>query len=149
MIKSFTSIFVKIFGKNSYIVIFFVIFFLIIFKFFNTTYNTYSILIWNYEQRMTQSYGYCKNESWGFYNYVIKKFNLENKSIKIINHEGHVLINALFQNIKVVDADAEYLMVLNLQSENDENIYDLKLDNINNYEIKYKFNNCYLLELND
>ena len=55
--------------KNFY----FLFFFLIIVKFFNTSYNSYSILLWDYDMRMTQEYGFCKNESWGFYNYVIKR----------------------------------------------------------------------------
>ena len=41
-----------------------VIILLIIFKFFNTPYNFYSILNWNYEKRMEQNYGFCQNESW-------------------------------------------------------------------------------------
>ena len=52
------------------------IFLLIVLKFFNTPYNLYSILNWNYNDRMEQQYGYCKNESWGFYNLITKKFNL-------------------------------------------------------------------------
>ena len=34
---------------------------------------------------MEHEYGYCKNESWGFYNLITKKFNLQNQDIKIIN----------------------------------------------------------------
>ena len=135
--------------KKNYKSLFLIIFFLIILTFFNTTYNTYSILLSNYEERMIQSYGYCKNESWGFYNHVIKRFNLQNERMKIINHEGKVLIHALFENIKIVDNGFKYLMVLNFQSENKKSIYDLDVNNINNYVIKYRFNNCYLLELND
>ena len=140
----------KINKKKPIINYFFLIFFfLIILQFFNATYSAYSILLWDYSERMTQSYGYCKNESWGFYNHVIKKYNLENKKIKIINDEGYVLIHALFKNISITDKNYKYLMILNFQSENSEDIYDIKVDNIEKYSIKYKFNNCYLLELND
>ena len=59
--------------KNKKNILFFIIFFLIIFKFFNTPYNAYSLILWDYDKRMTQAYGFCKNESWGFYNYVISK----------------------------------------------------------------------------
>ena len=136
-------------SKNTKNILFFLIFFLIILKFFNTFYNSYSISLWNYKERMTQAYGYCQNESWGFYNYVIKKYNLENKKIKIINDEGFVLVDALFKNINVTNKDYKYLMILNFQSKNKQNIYDMKIENINNFSIKYRFNNCYLLELND
>jgi hypothetical protein len=132
--------------KNSF---FFLIFFLVIIKFFNTFYNGYSLLIWNYDKRMTQEYGFCKNESWGFYNYVIKNYNLQNKKINIINDEGFVKIYSLFRDLDITDKNYKYLILLNFQSENKENIYNLKINNINDFSIKYRFNNCYLLELND
>jgi hypothetical protein len=131
--------------KNFY----FLFFFLIIVKFFNTSYNSYSILLWDYDMRMTQEYGFCKNESWGFYNHVIKKYNLKDKKINIINDEGFVKIYSLFKDLDLTDKNYKYLMLLNFQSENKEDIYDLEIHNIENFSIKYRFNNCYLLELND
>jgi hypothetical protein len=98
---------------------------------------------------MTQEYGFCKNESWGFYNYVIKNYNLQNKKIHIINDEGFVKIYSLFKNLDITDKNYKYLILLNFQSENKEDIYNLKINNINDFSIKYRFNNCYLLELND
>ena len=131
--------------KNFY----FLFFFLIIVKFFNTSYNSYSILLWDYDMRMTQEYGFCKNESWGFYNHVIKKYNLKDKKINIINDEGFVKIYSLFKDLDLTDKNYKYLMLLNFQSENKEDIYDLEIHNIEDFSIKYRFNNCYLLELND
>ena len=139
----------KLYFKNIKNSFFFLIFFLIIIKFFNTFYSGYSLLIWNYDKRMTQEYGFCKNESWGFYNYVIKNYNLQNKKINIINDEGFVKIYSLFRDFDITDKNYKYLMLLNFQSENKEDIYDLKINNINDFSIKYRFNNCYLLELND
>ena len=40
-------------------------------------------------------------------------------------------------------------MDLNYQNKIDEDIYGSKIENIKKYYIKYKFENCYLLELND
>mgnify|MGYP000035072322 FL=1 len=131
--------------KNFY----FLFFFLIIVKFFNTFYNSYSILLWDYDMRMTQEYGFCKNESWGFYNHVIEKYDLKNEKINIINDEGFVRIYSLFKDLNVADKDYKYLMLLNFQSENKDDIYDLEIHNIEDFSIKYRFNNCYLLELND
>ena len=120
----------------------------IIFKFFNTPYNIYSILLSNYEDRMTQEYGDCQNESWGFYNHVIQKFNLGDKAIKILNDEGHVTLENL-TNLRITNDNAEYLMILNYKSQNDEDIYNNKYNFIKNYKTIYRLNNCYLMRLND
>jgi|TARA_B100000795_G_scaffold218935_1_gene173141 hypothetical protein len=139
----------KLHFKNIKILFFFLIFFLIVVKFFNTSYNSYSILLWDYNKRMTQEYGFCKNESWGFYNYVINKYNLQNKKINIINDEGFVKIHSLFKDVEITDKNYRYLMILNFQSNNKEDIYNAKINNIDDFSVKYRFNNCYLLELND
>ena len=48
-------------------IFFLIIITLTVLTFFKTPYNLYSVLVWDYEQRMEQNYGFCKNESWGFY----------------------------------------------------------------------------------
>ena len=120
-----------------------------IFKFFNTPYNFYSTIIWSYDNRMEQQYGYCKNESWGFYNYINKKFDLKNDYIKIINDEGHVTLEHLFNLKKNNFINTQYVILLNFKSENDNNIFQSKYEFLKNYKIKYRYNNCYLMELND
>jgi len=121
-----------------------ILFTFIIFKFFNTPYNIYSILLSNYEKRMTKAYGFCENESWGFYNLVIKKFDLKNKEIKIIHDEDNITLESL-TNLKRSDRNVKYLMVLNYQSKNDENIYDSDYDFIKKYKTIHRSNNCYLM----
>ena len=106
---------------------------LIIFKFFNTPYNFYSILIWNYEKRMQQNYGFCKNESWGFYNYVIQKFDLKNKEIDVINDEGHSTLENLFGIKKSKNNNPDYLILTNYQSENSNTIFNSKYEFLKNY----------------
>ncbi len=128
------------------------IFLLIILKFFNAPYNLYSILNWNYDNRMVQQYGYCKNESWGFYNLITEKFDLKNQNIKIINDEGHVTLENLFDLKKKYSfdtKDTKFIILLNFQSKNNEDIFQSKYDFIKRYKIKYRYNNCFLLELND
>ncbi len=120
-----------------------------IFKFFNTPYNFYSTIIWSYDNRMEQQYGYCKNESWGFYNYINKKFDLKNDYIKIINDAGHVTLEHLFNLKKNNFINTQYVILLNFKSENDKNIFQSKYEFLKNYKIKYRYNNCYLMELND
>ena len=133
--------------KNNII---YVIFIIAIMKFFNTPYNIYSILKFDYSNRMAQTYGICGNESWGFYDSVIKKFDFRNQEARIINFGGYVIIDSLFKNINQTgNIKSKFLMVLNYQNKIDEDIYDSKIENIKKYYIKYKFENCYLLELND
>ena len=122
---------------------------LVILKFFNAPYNFYSILNWNYEDRMEQEYGYCKNESWGFYNYVNKNFDLKNSDIRIINDEGFVTLEHLFNLKKKNFYKTKYAIILNFKSENDQNIFQSKHSFLKDYKLKYRFNNCYLLELNE
>ena len=122
---------------------------LVILKFFNAPYNFYSLLNWNYEDRMEQEYGYCKNESWGFYNYVNKNFDLKNSDIRIINDEGFVTLEHLFNLKKKNFYKTKYAIILNFKSENDQNIFQSKHDFLKDYKLKYRFNNCYLLELNE
>ncbi len=136
----------NIINKN---IFFYLLFFIVIMKFFNAPYNIYSTIKFDYKERMTQTYGFCGNESWGFYNHVIEKFNLKKQKIHIINN-NFVHMAALFNEIDyTAEKNPKLLMLLNFQSKNDETIYSYKLDNIDKYSIKYKFNNCYLLELND
>ena len=126
-----------------------ILFTLVILKFFNAPYNFYSILNWNYEDRMEQEYGYCKNESWGFYNYINKNYDLKNSEIKILNDEGFVTLEHLFDLKKNNFYKTKYAIILNFKSENDQNIFQSKHSFLKDYKLKYRFNNCYLLELNE
>ena len=138
--------------KNKNLINYFILSLLIIIilKFFNTPYNLYSILNWNYENRMEQVYGNCKNESWGFYNTINKKFNLKNEDIKIINDGGFVTIEFLFGLKKNNFIKTKYFILLNYNSENYDDIFNSKkYEFVKNYKVKYRYNNCYLMELND
>lgn len=128
----------------------YLIFFIMIIKLFNAFYSTYYISRWDYKTRMTQHYGYCDRESWGFYEEVSKKFDLKNEEIRIINNGGYVIIDPLFKDINnSKDINSKYLMLLNFQSEINKDIYSSKIENIDKYSVKYRLGNCYLLELND
>ena len=128
----------------------YLIFFIMIIKLFNAFYSTYYISKWDYKTRMTQHYGYCDRESWGFYNDVSKKFDLNNEEIRIINNGGYVTIDPLFKDINnSKDINSKYLMLLNFQSEINKDIYSSKIENIDKYSVKYRLGNCYLLKLND
>ena len=135
--------------KKTKLLFFFFIFLISIFKFFNTPYNLYSILNWDYENRMEQNYGFCERESWGFYNYVIKKYNLQKINIRIINDEGFVTLENLFNIKESYKENAEFVILLNYISENKEGIENGKYNFLKNYSIQYRYKNCYLLNLND
>jgi virulence-associated protein VagC len=121
-----------------------------IIKLFNAFYSTYYISKWDYKTRMTQHYGYCDRESWGFYEEVSKKFDLKNEEIRIINNGGYVIIDPLFKDINnSKNINSKYLMLLNFQSEINKDIYSSKIENIDKYSVKYRLGNCYLLKLND
>ena len=135
--------------KKTKLIFFFFIFLISIFKFFNTPYNLYSILNWDYKNRMEQNYGFCERESWGFYNFVIKKYNLQKMNIRIINDEGFVTLENLFNIKESYKENAEFVILLNYISENKDGIENGKYNFLKNYSIQYRYKNCYLLNLND
>ena len=131
----------------------FIIFFLLIifiFQFFKLPYSTYNLLKWDYKNRMAQNYGYCERESWGFYDYVIQRFKLKDKSITVINYEGHVTLEFLFNFENAVGEHyqtkrkSDYFLITNFESSNNETIFD-KFEELKNYKVLYRYNNCYLL----
>tara|TARA_Y100000389_G_C17248234_1_gene406734 strand:- start:261 stop:692 length:432 start_codon:yes stop_codon:yes gene_type:complete len=127
---------------------------LLIFQFFKLPYSAYNLLKWSHENRMVQSYGYCEKESWGFYDYVTKRFNLKDKQMMVINHEGHVTLEFLLNFKSSVGehysidenkkSKIDYYLIVNFQSVNDETIFDYYTD-LSNFRILYRYNNCYLL----
>ena len=135
--------------KNINNFIFILIFFLITLKFFNFFYNSYSIVLSDYKKRMIQSYGFCQNESWGFYDHVIERFSLQNQKVNIIHHEKNITLENLFSIKKSSEKNEKYLILLNVQSSNNEKVLDLNIDRIKDYKVRYRINNCYLLELYD
>ena len=63
----------------------------------------------------------------------------------------YVSIQNLFNKVKkeMKENDNKYLIILNFQSTNNQDIYDSKVRNIENYNIEYRYNNCYLMRLDD
>ena len=134
--------------KENFII--FLLLIIFIFQFFKLPYSAYNLLKWDYKNRMTQNYGYCERESWGFYDYVIERFQLKDKSITVINYEGHVTLEFLFNFENAVGEyyqekkKSDYFLITNFESSNDETIFD-KFEDLKNYKVLYRYNNCYLL----
>jgi len=127
-------------AKNLKKYFFLIIMTLIILKLFNTSYNFYSILNWNYKERLKQNYGVCDNESWGFYDIITNKFNLSNSDITIINDEGHITLENLFNLKKNNNTNNVHIILLNYQSENNQSIFNKRYSYLNNYQIIYRLN---------
>jgi len=127
------------------LIIIFIFSFTII-KFFNLPYNFYSVLKWDYNSRMTQNYGFCKNEGWGFINHVNNSFKLEKNQVQIINDEGFVSLKHFFNFGPNKLQKPKNIILLNFQSENDQSIKN-KYEFMKDYKLLYRKNNCYLLSL--
>jgi len=134
--------------KENFII--FLLLIIFIFQFFKLPYSAYNLLKWDYKNRMIQNYGYCGRESWGFYDYVIQRFKLKDKSITVINYEGHVTLEFLFNFENAVGEHyqtkrkSDYFLITNFESSNNETIFD-KFEELKNYKVLYRYNNCYLL----
>ena len=64
--------------------------------------------------------------------YVIKKFELKNKSINIINYEGHVTLDVLFNLNRSIDNKSNYYFMTFDFNNSNHNIINSKIVNANN-----------------
>ena len=123
--------------KNN-IFYFLIIFYLLIdYKFFE---NVYKILFNNYEKRLTNLYGYCEKESYGF---VKKNFNrdISKTDFKLINkNKNFPSIRGLFYDFSENTYKNEYIFLLN---ENDQEKIKIKYKN---FKIIKQEGNCFLLK---
>lgn len=115
-----------------------VIFYLLIdFKFFE---NSYKILTKNYEKRLTNLYGYCEKESYGF---VKKNFNkdISKTDFKLINkNKNFPSIRGLFYDSTEITLKNEYIFLLN---ETDKNKIKTRYKN---FKIINQEGDCFLLK---
>ena len=110
--------------------------------------KTFFSLSRDYERRMIDQHGFCSRESFGFINYIQKKYNFKNEP-RVINFKDVPNNNwPFFRFYKKDEVDYSNLVVLNYTE-------DLKKKNklINKFKIKYnnykiieKSDNCYLLK---
>ena len=75
--------------------------------------------------------------------------DLKNYEIDIINDGGYVTLERVFNIKKTNSKNPKFIIILNFESKNDENIFDFKNDLLKNYKIKYRYDNCFLMEIND
>ena len=125
----------KILKFENLIYILLFIFFTIHFKFFE---NSYIILKSDYHQRLTYNYGYCERNSYGFINYIEKKYKLK-KNIKIFNDEVYPRSDAFIYKPKKKYSKNQIILI-------NYNDLDSSVD-MDKYNVIDKFKNCYYLEL--
>ena len=115
--------------------LFFTFIIIVIFHNFNSTKNAYLIIKNNYDQRLVNSYGFCRNESIGFLNYIKKKYKINNY-ITIKNYFISPNPSWFFLNSGLSKKDTDKIILLGYK-ENQE----IKFENKNGYylsrEIKY------------
>jgi len=125
-----------------------VIFFLFLNNFF---YNFYYIYKKNLDERLTFSYGYCKNEGYGFISHIFQKYDIK-KNILILNDNANFSVNnSIWFKFKLKNKiNSNYIILLN----NNKSISSVEKDNIQlkfkneisgNYKIIEKFENCFFL----
>jgi hypothetical protein len=114
--------------------------FIFIFKinFFN---KLYVLILKNYNQRITDSYGFCSISSIGFINYLNKKYQFKDPP-QIVNYAGSAQYWIFFKNIKKFNN--EFIILLNEQKIYKKN-YKKEIS-LNDYFIIEKFDDCYLLK---
>ena len=129
--------------KKKIIIIIFLISLIFIFKinFFN---KLYVLFLKNYNQRITDSYGFCSISSVGFINYLNKKYQFKDPP-QIINYVGISEYWVFFRHIKKFNN--EFIILLNEQKIYNKNY--VKKINIKDYIVVEKYDDCYLLKKND
>ena len=125
----------KIFKFKNLTFLLLIIFFTVHFKFFE---NTYIILKSDYDQRLTQNYGYCEKNSYGFIKYIEKKYQLK-KNINIFNDESYPRSDVFIYKPKKEFLKNQIILI-------NYNEKDSSID-MEEYNVIEKFKNCYYLEL--
>ena len=137
--------------KNIYLITIF----LFIMQLNGSFHNLYIISKYNITERLTKSYGYCENASYGFINDIYKK-NLIDENIKILHdHPNFSFNNSIWFKFKPnIKQSKKKIILLNNKNSIDfisENKVKLifKKKNYGIYKIIKKVNNCFYLEKND
>ena len=130
----------KINHNNIIIIILSILPFLIFFK---TFHNVYVINRNDYETRLTNNYGYCDKQGYGFVRSAINKNKIKD-NIRIINNSNDfAAIDSLFYNFDKI-YDEYYLILL---KHNDKSLGILKNPK---YQILDSYENkCFLIKKND
>ena len=130
----------KIKHNNIIIILLSILSFLIFFK---TFHNVYVINRNDYETRLTNNYGYCDKQGYGFVRSTINKNKIKD-NIRIINNSNDfAAIDSLFYNFDKI-YDEYYLILLNHNDKSLGILKNPKYQILDSYE-----NKCFLIKKND
>ena len=111
--------------------------------FFKTFHNVYVINRNDYETRLTNNYGYCDKQGYGFVRSSINKNKIKD-NIRIINNSNDfAAIDSLFYNFDKI-YDEYYLILLNHNDKSLGILKNPKYQILDSYE-----NKCFLIKKND
>ena len=137
--------------KNIYLFII-LIFILHMNQFF---YNFYVVSKFKIDDRLTKTYGYCENSSYGFINDIFKLYKIK-KNITILNDNPNFSFNnsVWFNYMPNKEFDKNKIILLNNKNSieflnNDKVRLIFKSKDYGIFSILTQFEDCYYLEKND
>ncbi len=129
--------------KNIYLIAT-ILLILIIYK-TNFLRSLHDLVILSYDDRISNTYGFCDREGIGYVNFIKKNFNIEGK-IKIRNSLKPNNYNSgewsVYNSNFSEKLEFDYLILINFEKLKKE--FDL-----NNFQILHNFEDCYFLTKND
>jgi hypothetical protein len=135
-------------NKNSTNKFILILFFLLLTEhYFKTFYNIYIIQRRPLVERMERSYGFCSQESFGYVNYILKKYNFNNEFPIIKNYTVAPDINNIFlPHGKIINTN--YIIILNFEETITKKInleifkYKNYTANLSEYKLLDRLGNC-------
>jgi hypothetical protein len=132
--------------KTNKILILLAILFTLIF--FKTFYNVYVIQRNDYIARLSNSYGYCDKQGYGFVNFIVKTRKIK-ENIKIISFDNQPNIGALFFDFNKI-YNKNYLILLNFNDKTNNSNANITLNKLQYKILDNYHNKCFFLKkIND
>jgi hypothetical protein len=118
-------------------------------------YNFYVVSKFKIDDRLTKTYGYCENSSYGFINDIFKLYKIK-KNITILNDNPNFSFNnsVWFNYMPNKEFDENKIILLNNKNSieflnNDKVRLIFKSKDYGIFSILTQFEDCYYLEKND
>jgi hypothetical protein len=135
----------KLKKSNKILILLSILFTLIFFK---TFYNVYVIKRNDYITRLTNSYGYCDKQGYGFVNFIVKTRKIK-ENIKIISFDNQPNIGALFFDFNKI-YNKNYLILLNFNDKTNNSNTNITFNNLQYKILDNYHNKCFFLKkIND
>ena len=126
--------------KNNLYLIIIIFLFLIAYK-INLLNSVHDLFMNNYDERISNVYGFCDKEGIGYVNFIKKEFKINGK-IKLINSLKQNNNNsgewAVYNSNFLKKNKSDYLILINHEK------FKIKY-NLDNFEILHNFKDCYFL----